>query len=153
MEPIETLVRRLNRIRWCREMITADAEALIQDFLQKVRPAIQRVLATHDVTPAHAYGLTQTAGHASPESRHAVEVVFQKGLFIGAGARESIIVAISSAYGWEHDPELSDLPNPWLPMLNSIEMGYTPSGDEDPDGQWVQLWVGHRGGIATYLIV
>jgi hypothetical protein len=153
MEPIELFVQRLNRVRWREKSITAEAEALIQEFLHGLRPAIQHMCLARGVSPAHAYGLTQTAGADSPEYKHAVRVLFEQGRFFGAGVRESLIVIVSSAYGWDHDPELSAFPSPWRPLLDLIQMGYTPSGDEDPDGQWVQLWIGHRGGIARYQIV
>src|SRR5262249_21686483 len=153
MEPIEQLVERLNRVRWRTRPITPDAEALIQEFLHMVRPAIHHLCSTKGINPVDAYGWTQTAGHASPEYKHAIEVLFNRGRFFGAGVREPLILSISAAYGWDHDPDLSSFPNPWLRLLKLFEMGYSPSGEDDPDGQWVQFWVGYQGGIAKYQIV
>jgi hypothetical protein len=153
MESIELFVQRLNRVRWGKKTITPEAEALIQEFLHKVRPAIQHVCSTRGVSPAEAHGITITAGYGSPEYKYAIELLFKRGQFVGACARGSMILTIAAAYCWDLDPELSAFPNPWLPVLKLYEAGYSTSGEDDPKGEWVQLWVGHRDGIAKYQIV
>jgi len=153
LEPIEHLVQRLDRVRWRSKPLTREAKAFVEEHLNLVRPVVRHLRSTQDLDVVHAYGRTQFAGSESPEYDHANAVRFEVGHLVGSGVREAIIVNISSTYGWDHDPELAGFANPWLPILKLYELGYTTSVEDDPDGNWARLCVGHKGGIEPYDII
>ena len=74
-------------------------------------------------------------------------------VFRRAGCRESLICNIAAAYGWNYDPELHHLPNPWTPVLELYGMGYTTSGEDDVEGNGLTLLVGYRDGLSGYRII
>ena len=151
--PREQLVEWLNSIEWLRpEQIIPEAEALIADHLGKIRAVIEEMMTT-GVNAVEAHGFAQAAGHNTPEGDALLDDLFSKVLFRGAVVRESIICTITAAYCWDFDPELHHLPNPWLSIVELYGMGYTTSGDDDPDGNGLTLLVGYKNGIDSYRIV
>jgi hypothetical protein len=152
--PREQLVEWLNSIEWLRpEQITPQAEALIADHLAKIRTVIKDVMAKKGVNAVEAHGIAQTAGHDTPEGESLLDDLFSKVLFRGAGVRESLIANIVAGYCWDFDSELCNLPNPWLPLIELYGMGYTTSGDDDPDGNGLTLLVGYKDNSRAYRIV
>jgi hypothetical protein len=152
--PREQLVEWLNSIAWRGpEQITPEAEALIQDHLTKMRVVIKFLMKKREFNVVDAEGFAQCAGHDTPEQESLIDDLFSKVLFRGAGVRESLIATTVAAYCWDLDPELRHLPNPWLPLVELYGMGYTTSGDADPDGNGLTLLVGYRTGIGSYRIV
>jgi hypothetical protein len=152
--PREQLVEWLNSIEWLRpEQISPEAEALIADHLRRIRAVINEVMVKKGVTAVEAHGVAQTAGHDTPEGEALLDDLFCKVVFRGAGVRESLIGTIAAAYCWDLDPELRHLSNPWLPLVELYGMGYTTSGDDDPDGNGLALLVGYKNGIGSYRIV
>ena len=152
--PRDRVVEWLNSIEWLRpEQISPQAEVLIADHLRKIRAIIREVMMKKGVNVIEAHGIAQTAGHNTPEGEALLDDLFSKVLFRGAGVRESLISTIAAAYCWDFDPELRHLPNPWSPLVELYGMGYTTSGDDDPDGNGLTLLVGYKNGIKSYRVV
>jgi hypothetical protein len=152
--PREQLVDWLNSITWLRhERITSEAESLMDDHLRKIRMVIKEVMTRNGVNAVEADGIAQTAGYKTAEYEALIDDLFDKVLFRGAGVRESLIANIAAGYSWDLDPELRDLPNPWLPLIELYGMGYTSSGEDDPDGNGLTLIVGFKGGLRSYRII
>jgi hypothetical protein len=150
----EQLIEWLNSIEWLRPLqITAEAQNLIDDHLTKIRVVIKEVMTKRGVNAVDAHGIAQTAGHETPEAQSLLDDLFSKVAFRGAGVRESLIATIASAYCWYDDAELRHLPNPWAPLIDLYGMGYTTSGDDDPDGNGLTLLVGYKDGSASFRIV
>jgi hypothetical protein len=152
--PREHLVEWLNSIEWLSvEEISPEAEALIADHLTKIRAVIKDVMATQSVSVVDAHRFAQTAGHNSPEGNLLLDDLFKKVVFRGAGVRLALIGTIAAGYCWRYDADLRHLPNPWLPLIDLYGMGYTTSGDDDPNGDGLSLLVGYKGGIRAYRII
>ncbi len=152
--PREQLVDWLNSIEWLRpDQISPEAEALITDHLRKIRAVIKEVMAKKRVNAVEADGFAQSAGHNTPEGKALLHDLFSMVVFRGAGVRTSLIATIVAGYCWDLDPELRDLPNPWLPLIELYGMGYTTSGDDDPDGNGLTLLVGYKNGVGSYRVV
>jgi hypothetical protein len=154
MVPREKLIEWLNSIQWLKpERVTPQAEALIQDYLVKIRKVINEVMVSAGVGAVEAHGIAQTAGHDTPEGESLLDELFSKVSFRGAGVRESLIANIAAAYCWDFDAKLRRLPNPWPSLIDLYGMGYTSSGDDDPDGKGLTLLVGYKDAFASYRIV
>jgi hypothetical protein len=147
----EQLIERLNSIEWLEpESITPEAQRIIDDHLSKIRIVIRYIMEKQSIDAVEAHGFAQTAGHDSPEVAPLLDDLFSKVTFRGAGARWSIIATIAAAYGWKHDPDLRDFPNPWSPLLDLIDMGYTISLEDDPDGKNVSLLIFYKNSDVCY---
>jgi hypothetical protein len=154
MVPREELIEWLNAIEWQRpEEITPEAEAFIGEHVRLMRPVIQELMARQEIDAVEAYGFAQSAGHDTPEGECLLDDLFTKVSFQGAGVRESLIANITACYCWELDPDLGHLPNPWTSLVELYGIGYTTSGEDDPDGQWVTLTVGFRHGERSFPII
>ncbi len=151
--PRTQVVEWLNAIEWRHpEKITPEAEALIADYLMKIRLVIKDVMAKKGINAVDADRFAQTAGHDTPDGIALLDDLFSKVTFKGAGVRTSLIANITAAYCWGFDRELCSLPNPWLPLLELYELGYTTSGEDDPDGNGLTLLVGYKNAIGCYRI-
>lgn len=148
------LVNWLNSIDWLSPtQISPDAKVLIDEHVAKIRRVIKEVMARKAVGVVEAHGIAQTAGAGTPEVESLLDDLFSKVVFRGAGVRESLIATIAAAYGWDYDAELCHLPNPWAPLVELYGMGYTTSGDDDPDGNGLTLLVGYGTECSSYRIV
>jgi len=79
--------------------------------------------------------------------------LFAQASFEGAGVKEPLIRTISACYCWNLDAELNTLPNPWIPLIELISMGYVISNEDAPDGEKTSLLVGYKDGIDKFLII
>jgi hypothetical protein len=67
--------------------------------------------------------------------------------------RTSLIGIIASAYCWDLDPDFRGLSNPWSSLVDLFAMGYTASGEDDPDGDGLTLTMGYKNGIASCRVI
>jgi hypothetical protein len=154
MVPRESLIDWLNSIEWLRPQgITPEAQALIDDHLVKARKVTKEIMKIKRLNAVEAYGFAQTAPHDTPEGDSLLQELFTKVVFRGAGVRESLITNITAAYCWNYVPKLCPMPNPWAPIIELYGMGYTTSGDDDPDGNGLTLLVGFKNGFNSYRII
>jgi hypothetical protein len=155
MEAASTLAERLNRIEWLKpDVVSPEAEALVQAHLRRVRNAIGYLRATRGSKPCEAYAIAQAGGHASASYDSLLHTLFNDVQFRGVGpVRESLILTIASALSWRLDSDLGKLENPWEPLVQLYELGYTSSFEEGPEGETIDLVIGLKGGAKTYSIV
>jgi hypothetical protein len=152
MDTVNQLAERLNRIQWLSPaFITPEAEGIIQEHLRRIRIVISH-LRQKGLALGAAHGRAHTAGHQSEEYKRVLDVLFHQVRFWGAQVRYPLIATIGACYGWDHDPELRDFPNPWLPLLELYDLGYTTSFKDAPDGSAVDLLVGYNNGIQAYAV-
>ncbi|MBW4618926.1 MAG: hypothetical protein KME17_06155 [Cyanosarcina radialis HA8281-LM2] len=150
----DRLIQCLNSISWRdRAVITSEAFSLIEEHIEKMRYVIPRIMARQNLNEDEAHGFAQAAGSDSLEYGDLLDKLFADADFAGAGIRHSLIASIAAGYCWHLDPELNDLPNPWIPFLALIEMGYTVTTDASLEGDEVFLLVGYKNGIARFLII
>lgn len=154
MVPRESLIDWLNSIQWQQPAaITDEAMTLIKEHLEKIRKVIRHIMVVHNINASEAHGIAQTAGHFTSEYEELLDELFNQVNFEGTGVREPIILAVSACYCWDFESDLKNLPNPWIPLIELIGMGYTISNEDSSDGEKVSLRVGHQDGIDEFLIV
>ena len=153
MVPRDSLIDWLNSILWQQpSVITDEAMTLIKEHLKKIRAVMQHITSVYNINASEAHGIAQTAGHFTSEYERLLDELFNQVKFEGSGAREPIILAVSACYCWNFESDLKNLPNPWIPLIELIGMGYTISNEDSPDGEKVSLLVGYREGIEEFLI-
>jgi hypothetical protein len=154
MVPREQIIERINSISWQdRENITPEALHLIEEHIEKMRYVVPRIMARENLNTDEAHGFAQAAGSDTLEYGDLLDELFADAEFKGAGVRESLIASITAGYCWHLDPDLKDLPNPWIPFLELTGMGYTVTTDDLINGDEVFLLVGYRDEIARFRIV
>ena len=155
MKPGSELAERWNRVEWLKPReISAQAEALIQEHVRRIQKVIHFLVTTRGLKPWEAYALAQSAGHSSPGYEALLATLFQNVEFRAVGgARESLILAIASAGAWELDPDLGNLDNPWEPIIQVYELGYTSSFEEGPEGETLDLIIHFKNSEKVYPIV
>lgn len=154
MKPPTDLIDTLNMIEWRKPTeLSSTAEALIGDFLGRVRDVIKALVAAQGVLPGEAFDVIRTAGPDSTTHQQLIDDLFTKVNFRGAGVRETLILPIVSFFSWDEDPQLSQYPNPWSPLLDLYKMGYTSDFDVSTDWKEVSLIVGYDNAEQSYHIV
>lgn len=154
MRPATDLIDTLNRIEWRKpNELSPEADALIGEFLARVQDVIKALLAAQGVPPGEAFDVIRTAGPNSVTHKQLIDDLFTKARFRGAGVRETLIFPIVSFFSWDEDPQLSQYPNPWSPLLDLYKMGYTSDFDVSPDWNEVNLIVGYDKTEKSYRIV
>lgn len=154
MEDMAKIINELNNIKWRTAItITPDAETLIQEHIMKMRIVIDYLGESKGLSPSDAYAEAQSAGYDTPGFGTFMEMLFKDVRFSGAGVREHLITVISSCYFWKYDNELSQLENPWVPLMKLYEMGYTSSFDENDQGTIITLLIGYKGAIKKYTLI
>jgi len=154
MKPPPDLTDKLNLIQWRKpSSLSAIGEQLVQDFLQRIRHVIGAVTANQKLSPGEAFDFARTAGPHSKIHQELVANLFAKVAFRGAGVRETIIFPVVSYYSWDEDPQLSSYPNPWAPLMELYQLGYTTDFDVAPDWSEVTLLVGYDDVEKSYRII
>jgi hypothetical protein len=133
--------------------ITPKAKVLIQDHVSRIREVITFLWQSKGMIPDDAHGRAQCAGNESPLYKLVLDKLFDEVEFERAVVREAIIATIAACFGWDCDPELAHLPNPWFPLLHLYLLGYPVSSESTPDGKSISLLVGLRGGIRSFQII
>ena len=151
---VDLLVLRLNDVRWrTYKRITPKANKLIQEHLARMRKVIAFLGESKGMLPDDAHGFAQAAGSESRLYEIVLDKLFKEVIFIRSGVREPIIFAITACYGWDYDPDLAHLPNPWFPLLQLCLLGYPISSDSSLDSKSVSLVVGLRDSLREFKIV
>jgi hypothetical protein len=154
METVPEIIQKLNGIPWRKAItITNEAEALVQEHIRRMRAVIDHLGKTEGFHPSDAYAKAQSAGYDAPEYPAFMDRLFRDVHFRGAGTREPLILTIAGHYFWSADRDLGQLENPWTPLMQLYEMGYTSSFDEDESLQSINILIGYQGGIQTYKLV
>jgi hypothetical protein len=155
MVPRDALVDWLNSIR-CPSpaAITPEAKALIEKHIALYRPVLRTLMDRHGVDIDQAECIACTPAHDTTEYASLLDDLFSRVRFEGAGeARYALIANVAACYCWHLDPELSEMPNPWEPLLSLYEMGYLPTVGPDGDGTCVSLSVRFGDGFAEYQVI
>jgi hypothetical protein len=154
MTDLTQIANKLNAIPWrTAAAITPQAESFIQDHISKMQAVIRHLVVVQGLTPEAAYAKAQTAGSDAPRYDAFMRMLFRDVKFRNAVVREPLILSIASSYFWDKDRELSQLSNPWSPLMALYELGYTSSFEENVASHAIDLLIGYKPGIQRYRLV
>lgn len=151
----DELIPWLNSIEWrSKDEITNEAFFLIQEHLKQVRLVLKYVMKSQQIDNAiEAHGFIQSAGHNTIEGGQLIETLFSEVSFKNAEVRTGLIATIAACYCWHLDSDLKDKTNPWIPVMDLFEMGYTVTPEDDTYAQEVSLAVGYKNKDSLFLIM
>lgn len=150
-ERIGEIQRRLGAIPWhsARE-VTPEAEVLVREHVARMRKVLTHLAATSGRSSLDAYSDAQSAGYAAEEYGPFLDMLFKRVDYGAAPAKEPLILTIASHYFWQRDPELGHLEDPWAPLLQLYEMGYTSTFEQDDEAETLDVVIEHSNGSQSY---
>jgi hypothetical protein len=144
-------IQALNQMPWGEAAeITPEAEALMQEHVRRMRKVIEHAGAAKGLPPTEAYGEAQSAGYDAPGYESFMHMLFNNVDFRGARYRRHLILGVASYYFWKDDRDYGCLENPWEPMFELYQKGYTSSFEEGSDEQTVDAILSYADEIKSY---
>lgn len=151
MNTINPLVERMRRISWReRAEVTPEARALIERHVELIRPVVRHIMAKTGKPVSEAHGIALTPAHNSPEYRSLHDTLSEEMDLTDAVVSWPLVMTIVASEVWHLDSELSQLPNPWAPLVKLYELGYPASHLDAPDMSSVHLTVFLRDGEENF---
>jgi hypothetical protein len=149
---MDEYIERIKRIDWMSAPApTPEAEAKLREYARRLG-----VLARHFAS-ARGFTLIDTDTHVAevgmqlPESERLIRVLFDA--LKGQIVREHLVYNLHANYFWDSDFELAGFENPFEPLFELYEQGYTTAGGvADGSNDKLEMTLGSKAGIKTYVL-
>lgn len=149
---IDEFIEQVRRIDWMSAPPpTREAEQRLREYTQRLG-----VLARH-FKAARGWTLIETDTHLVAVGMHTAESTRLIGALFQATAgvrvKEHLVFNLHAYYFWDTDPELAAFENPFEPLFDLYEQGYTTAGGvADDGGPRLEMTLGSRAGITEYVM-
>jgi hypothetical protein len=146
--------RKLNAIPWySAKRVTPQAAQLVLQHIERMRAVLDHLKRTNDRSPPDAYSDAQSAGYAADDYDHFWDLLYDRIDYRKAHSKVPIVLSLASHYFWKEDSDLRHLENPWAPIFELFEMGYTSTFDQDEVVGAIDVVLEFEGGKISYPLV
>ncbi len=148
LDELSDIQKRLNAIGWySARTITPKAEELVKEHIARMTRVFDHLLRVEKKSPLVAYSDAQSAGYSAEMHDEFFDAVHD-GVDLGqVPSKMPIVLSLVAHYFWKDDPDLGHLDDPWEPVVELFELGYTATFDQDDHTEtldFVLEYPGHR---------
>jgi len=150
--PLDAYIARVNQIDWqSAPAPTPHAEELLREYARRLGTVWRHLARSSGMALVDADSLLIEVGTGAPESDRLQKALqaATKGVMVWT----HLAFNLHAFYFWPSDPELAAFANPFEPLLELYELGFTTAGgvsDTEPDK--LEMSLGSQAGIHEYVL-